>query len=492
MKSACRKAWRIAGRCSFLLAAVLSAQPGPVSPGTAAKTWHQARQREILAEYFDLLRLPNVAADTVNIRRNAEFIAAMYRKRGVATELLEVPGAPPVVFGEIRTPGATQTLVFYAHYDGQPVDPKQWTVTQPWTPMIKDGRIYARASADDKAPIQMIASALDALQAARTPPRSNLKFFFEGEEEAGSPHVAAFLNKFKSKLDGDVWMFCDGPQHQSRQDQIVFGTRGVVGLNITLYGPKKELHSGHYGNWAPNPAQMLVNLMASMRDDEGRVLIADFYKGVTPLTESEKAAIARMPDVATGLRQELALGRTLGDGQRLELLVNQPVLNLRGIASAAVGAESRNVVPSTATASLDIRLVKGVTAADTLERVRAHVRKQGYFVVDRDPDEATLMAHPKVAKLAAEEGYNAVRTSMELPIAKKVVAAVEAARGPVIQMPTLGGSLPMALFEEILRRPLIIVPTVNHDNNQHSHNENLKLENLWAGIETMAALLAMN
>ena len=290
MKSACRKAWRIAGRCSFLLAAALSAQPGSV-----AKAWHQAHQKEILAEYFDLLRLPNVAADSVNIRRNAEFIAAMYHKRGVTAELLEIPGAPPVVFGEIRTPGATQTIIFYAHYDGQPVDPKQWTVTPPWTPVIKDGRIYARASADDKAPIQMIASALDALKAAGIPPRSNLKFFFEGEEEAGSPHVAAFLNKFKSKLDGDVWLFCDGPQHQSRQDQIVFGTRGVVGMNITFYGLKKESHGGHYGNWAPNPAQVLVNLMASMRDDEGRVLIADFHKGVTPLTGSETAAIARMP-----------------------------------------------------------------------------------------------------------------------------------------------------------------------------------------------------
>lgn len=478
---------------AFLLAALAASFAVPAAtPGEAARAWHTARQREIIAEYLEFLAIPNVASDAPNIARNANWIEAALRKRGIEAKQIGIPGAPPVVYGEWRVPGASQTLMFYAHYDGQPVDPSKWTVTQPWTPKIVNGRIYARAAADDKAPIQGILSALDALKAAGIAPKSNLKFFFEGEEEAGSPHVGEILRKHKAILDADVWLFCDGPLHQSRRDQLVFGARGVVGIEITIYGPKRELHSGHYGNWAPNPAQMVALLAASMRDDNGRVLINGFEEGIVPLSPAERAAIEEAPDVSTALARDMALGRTLGRGERLELSVNRPILNLRGLSSAAVGKDARNVVPSTATASFDIRLVKGVDAKASLERFKAHIRSQGYFVTEKDPDDDTLRAHPKVAKVTSDGGYNAVRTSMDLAISKKLIAALEAARGPVLKTPTLGGSLPMAIFEEVLQRPLIIVPTVNHDNNQHSHDENLRLENLWSGIETMAALLAMN
>ena len=472
---------------------ILAVSIWAATPAEAARDWRRGHEKEILAEYLEFLAIPNVARDIERpfIGKNADWIITAFRKRGIEARKLTVANAPPAIFAEWKTPGATQTLMFYAHYDGQPVDTSKWTVTEPWTPKIVDGRIYARSASDDKAPIQALLAAMDAMKAAGIAPKSNIKFFFDGEEEMGSPHVREILVKNKDILAADVWLFCDGPQHVSRRDQIVFGARGVVGFDITVYGPDRELHSGHYGNWAPNPAQMLVTLAASMRNDDGLVLIEGFEKGLVPLSASERAAIAEAPDVSEDWARELALGRTLGAGERIESLVNRPVLNLRGLSSAAVGRAARNVVPSTATASFDIRLVKGIDAQAAVERAIEHVKGRGYHVVTKDPDAATLRQYPKVAKIVSDGGYNAVRTSMDLPIAKKVIAAVESARGSVLKLPTMGGSLPMAVFEEVVARPLIIVPIANHDNNQHSHNENIRLVNLWAGMETMAALLAL-
>ncbi len=440
---------------------------------------------------MELLAIPNLASDQPNIRRNAAAVSAILEKRGLKTQLLEVPTAPPVVYGAIESPGAARTVIFYAHYDGQPLDPKEWA-TPPWHPVLRDGRIYARSASDDKAPIIAIATALDALDAAGIPLRSNIKFVFEGEEEAGSPHLASILAKYKDLLASDVWLICDGPMHQSRRQQIVFGARGITQLDITVYGPKRELHSGHYGNWAPNPAMMLARLLASMKDDNGRVTIGRFYDGIEPLSETERRAVADAPDVDRDLMRELWLGSTEGGGKKLVELLNLPSLNIRGMSAARTGAQASNVIPASATASLDIRLVKGIDHDAAAARVIEHIRKQGYYVVDRDPDAETRTTHAKVAKVVLEPGgYNAARTSMDLPISQLVLRTAESARGPVVKLPTMGGSVPLYMIEETLHAPTITVPIANHDNNQHSFDENIRLENLWDGIDLLAALLAM-
>ena len=475
----------------------------------AAREWRTAHERAILSEFMDLLSLPNLAREDVNIRKNAAAVSALLEKRGVKTRLLEAPGAPPVVFGEIDTPGATRTLVFYAHYDGQPLDPKEWA-SPPWQPVIRplpdggkidppidppidpEARIYARSASDDKAPLIAIATALDAIQAARIPMRSNVKFVFEGEEEAGSPHLAAIIRKYQDLLGSDVWLICDGPVHQSRRQQIVFGARGVTELDLTLYGPIHELHSGHYGNWAPNPAMMLARLLASMKDDEGRVLIDHFYDGIEPLTETEKRAIAEAPDVDRDLMRELALGRTEGGGKKLVELINLPSLNVRGMSSARTGDKASNVIPATATATIDIRLVKGIDADTAAKRVLEHIRRQGYYIVETEPDAQTRMAHPRLARVVVDPGgYNASRTSMDLPISQLVLRTADSVGGPVVKLPTMGGSVPLFMIQEILHAPTISVPIANHDNNQHSFNENIRIRNLWDGIDLMAAMLAM-
>ena len=474
-----------------LLACALLA-PAQTSPAAqAARTWRTAHEQAILAEFMTLLARPNLARDTENIRKNAAAVSAMLEKRGVKTQYLEVPNAPPVVYGEIPAANAERTVIFYAHYDGQPLDPREWA-TPPWEPVLKDGRIYARSASDDKAPIAAISTALDALAAAKIPIRSNIKFVFEGEEEAGSPHLAQIISRYQDLLKSDVWLICDGPVHQSRRQQIVFGARGVTGFDLTVYGPSHELHSGHYGNWAPNPAMILARLLASMKDDDGRVVIDHFYDGIEPLSETEERAIAEAPDVDAELMRELSLGRTEGAGKKLVELINFPSFNIRGMSSARTGAGVSNVIPATATASIDIRLVKGISTDTARQRVVDHIRKQGFEIVTVEPDAATRMKYPKLVYLNAREpGYNASRTSMDLPISQLVLRTAAAARGPIVKLPTMGGSVPLYMIEEILHAPTITVPIANHDNNQHSFNENIRLQNLWDGIELMAALLAM-
>lgn len=495
---------------AVLFAIVASAADNPAAQ--AARSWRTAHEHAILTEFTDLLAIPNLARDSANIRRNADAITAILTKRGVSTRLLEFEGTPPVIYGEIKNPSAKRTVVFYAHYDGQPLDSKEWA-TEPWKPVFRnapldrDGkimplpsnggidpewRLYARSASDDKAPVIAIAAALDALKAARIPIQSNIKFVFEGEEEAGSPHFPQVIERNRDLLRADVWLICDGPVDQSRRQLIAFGARGVTTIDLTVYGPMRELHSGHYGNWAPNPAMMLARLLASMKDDDGRVLVKDFYQGIEPLSDTEKRAIAEAPNMEAELKRELWLGSTEGAGKSLLDLLNVPSLNIRGMASARIAGQASNVIPATATATIDMRLVKGITPQQAVARLVDHIRSQGYFIVDHDPDAKTRMSHAKVIKVTSPQaGYRAVRTSMDLPISQAVLAAASSARGSIVKLPTMGGSVPLYAIEDILNSPTITVPIANHDNNQHAANENIRIQNLWDGIELMAALLVM-
>ncbi len=480
-----------------LLASPLAlAQP---TPPQVAHSYVAPRQTELTQQFSEFLSIPNVAADPVGLRKNANFLVAQLQQRGAEAKLLTAPGlpatTPPVVFGEIKTPGAKRTIVFYAHYDGQPVTPSEWDTGQPFTPIVKqvDGepRIYARGAGDDKAAIFAQLTALTALQAAHIPLQANIRFVWEGEEEAGSAHLEQILMANRDLIHGDIWLVCDGPVDQTRRQTLIFGARGDAHLQITVYGPNRSLHSGHYGNWAPNPAMMLVQLLAGMKDANGHVLIPHFYDGITPLGPVEKKALAEAPVNDDLLRKELALGHTDGSSKHLLELLNEPSLNINGISSGQTGARSTNSIPPTATVNLDLRLVVGIDAKVQQQRVIDYVRSQGYFITSAEPTREELLNHPKVARIQVEEGENASRTPMDLPIAADVIRAVASARGKVILLPTSGGTVPLDAMERAANTRTISVPIANHDDNQHAANENLRLQNLWDGIETMAALLAM-
>lgn len=500
----------------FLALPVWAAGASPADPGAVAvrdrvRSYRSAHEVAILDELAGLLALPNLASDRPNIEKNADAIAAALQRRGVRTELWRVPDTPPVVYGELAAPGATRTVVLYAHYDGQPVVPAQWT-GEPWKPVLRDKpleeggreipwesartginpewRIYARSASDDKAPIVALLAALDAMRAQALPLSVNLKFFLEGEEEAGSPHLPQLLAAYSGRLKSDLWLLFDGPVHQTRRMQIYFGARGITDVEITAYGPLRRLHSGHYGNWAPNPVVELVHLVSGLRDTDGRILIAGFSDDVRPLTATERRAIAQAPDVDAALRRELGLGRTEGAGESLLETLMRPAINLRGVSGGDVGARATNSIPTEATASIDFRLVPDQTPERVQARLEEHLRRQGYTLVREAPDLETRLKTPRLLRVRWGSGYPSARTAMDLPVSRAVARVIEDAAGsPIVQLPTLGGSVPMYLFVDNLKTPTVGIPIVNHDNNQHAANENLRLQNLWDGIETCAALL---
>ena len=481
------------------------------------RDYRRTNEHQIINEYLALLSIPNVASDTANIRKNAEFIANMMKQRGLAPRLLEgpTPGTPPAVYAEWKVPNARRTLLLYAHYDGQPTDPKQWTGTHPWQPVFRsaalesggqimpgplaietfnsDWRIYARSASDDKAGVMAILNAFAALKSSGIALTSNIKFFFESEEEAGSPHLGEIIKAHRELLAADAWIICDGPVHQSGKKQVVFGARGDVNVDVTVYAAKRPLHSGHYGNWSPNPAMMLARLLASMKDADGRVVVDGWYSDVEPLGERERRAIAEAPQYDEELKKQLGLSRTEGGGKSLMELINVPSLNINGFASGDVGELARNVIPTTATAVLDLRLVKGNDHNRQVERLIAHLRKQGYFITQQPPTDAERAQHPLIARITVRPGgYNAERTSMDLPVSVAVIDAVQSTtRDKIVLLPTSGGSLPLSIITENLKTVTISVPIANYDNNQHAENENVRLQNLWDGIETFAALMTM-
>jgi acetylornithine deacetylase/succinyl-diaminopimelate desuccinylase-like protein len=494
-----------------------SAPPKPAQVAQAVREYRIENEDRIMRELSEFLAIPNIASDTPNIQKNAARLVEMLEARGVETHLLPITGRGPVVFGKLLSPEAKRTVIFYAHYDGQPVDPAAWTDGAPFEPVLRDKsieaggkripfptpgaghngiynddwRIYARSSSDDKSPIVALLAAIDALRAKQIPLAVNLKVILEGEEEAGSPNLQRTLELHKNLLGADLLITGDGPVHQSGRPLVFFGNRGILGFELTTYGPIRALHSGHYGNWAPNPALELSRLLASVKDSEGRVLVDGFYDDVVPLGEVEKKALDAMPNNDAELAAELQFAKPEGGGKRLVELLQLPSLNIRGLRSAYVGEQAQNVVPDKAEAAIDVRLVKGEDPDAKFDQIVAFLRKQGYYVTAGVPTKEERLAHPHVVRALKDVwNYRASRTPMDLPVSKALVQVVQdATGGTAVIAPTLGGSVPMYIFED-LNLPWIGLPIVNYDNHQHSSDENLRLGHLWRGMEIYGAILA--
>ena len=474
---------------------------------TDVRKWRQANEQEIVDSFVELLRIPNVAFDEVNIRRNADHLQTMFEARGFSTRLLESDG-PPAVYAERTTPGAQRTVLVYIHYDGQPVNIANWA-SNPWDPVMRTGlvedggeevpitapfdpewRLFGRSTGDDKAPVIALLSAIDAMDSLDQPLSVNLKVFLEGEEEAGSPHLQEVLAANRDLLQADLWLFCDGPMHQSRRLQLVYGVRGTFGLDVTVFGASRPLHSGHYGNWAPNPIVELMALLRSMRDEAGNILIEGYTDQVVPPSEAELAAIEAAPSVDELLLKQLAIGAP-ETSERVEMAIMRPAINMRGIRSGDVGNHARNAIQVAATASVGLRLVPAQTPEFVREKVEAHIRGQGYHILYQPPTLEQRRNHEKIAMLHwPDHGYPAYRASMDLPIAQEVAGILDGLKDdPLIQLPTMGGSLPIYLIAQEVGSPVLILPVANHDNNQHGKDENIRLQNLWDAIEIYAAVL---
>jgi acetylornithine deacetylase/succinyl-diaminopimelate desuccinylase-like protein len=500
---------RIITAAIFTLAASGAAQADVIADKVRA--YRESHEKQIVTDFFTLLSMPDVATNISDVEKNAAYIEGLLKARGFATKILTAaPHTPPSVFAEMKTPGATRTVLFYAHFDGQPVGQKGW-IADPFKPSMRtalpeaklidwqaakgpldpEGRIFARAAGDDKGTIQAFLSGFDALKAAGIKPSVNIKILYEGEEEQGSPHLAKIVADNLALLHCDLLIMGDGPMHQSGRQMINFGNRGIASFEATVYGPAKPLHDGHYGSWAPSPTVMIAELVTSLRDDDGHILIPHFYDDVAPVSPAEKAALAAMPPVEAQLKTALGLGRTIGPARLADGYMN-PTLNVRAIHGGDEGPSAANAIATDATAAFDFRLAPGERPLHVHALLENYLASQGWFIMRDDPDIATRLAHPKVIKIVWDKGESEATISpLDGAPAKAVAAAIGRTVGyPVIRIPIMGASSGMADIVNQLHAPMVGVSIANYDDNQHAQNENLRLGNLWDGMEVYAGLVA--
>jgi acetylornithine deacetylase/succinyl-diaminopimelate desuccinylase-like protein len=479
----------------------------------AAESYRATHEKAIVTEFTDFLAMPNVASTVPDVEKNAVHLTELLRARGFETQILSAgPGTPPTVFAELKTPGARRTVLHYAHYDGQPISQKGW-VSEPFTPVMRTGpladdpktvdwraaplpldrnwRIYARAAGDDKASIEALLTAMDALKVKGIKPSVNIKLFYEGEEEQGSPHLETIVSRNKDLLKADLIIMGDGPMHQSGRQQVNFGSRGVAGVTLTVFGPLRPLHDGHYGGWAPSPAVEIAHLIADLRQENGDINIPGFYDDVKAPTPAEKAALAALPPVEDQLKHDLGLGAAATD-QRLADSYFRPTLNVRSIHVGDTGEKAANAIPISAFASIDFRLVPDQTPARVRALFDQFVADKGWFIVDTPLDLATRLAHPKIVMVKWDAGGSvATKSDLSAPAAKAATAAIERVEGgPILKLPMVGASSGMAVIVTALNVPMVGVSIANYDDNQHAENENLRLGNLWDGIAVYAGLLS--
>lgn len=504
------------GLLAWMALATSSGAAQEASPQALAadiRSWREANELAILEETRAFLTLPNHAGDSQDIRANAEFLVELLESRGAQARILEAGQSSPAVYGEILTPGAETTLLVYIHYDGQPVDRTLWR-TDPFEPVLlsatheaggtvldwealsapvdPEARLYARSASDDKSPIIAVLAAIDALRATGHPLSVNVKFFLEGEEEAGSPHLAEMLSAHRELLQADIWMIADGPIDPRGAPRVMLGVRGITSAELTVFGPRSVLHSGHFGNVAPNPGARLAHLITSMRDENGRILIA----GLDAPAAMSEAALALMEgaafDEGAMLAQAGIAHPEWGEDARYGEVIAHPALNVLSLRMGAQDGRATNAIQTEAHATLGFRLTPGLEVDTVREALADHVRAQGYHLVEGEPAAEERLAHDRLARLEFSDfGYAAAYTDPGHPLAARLISIVdEADERELHVVPLLGGSLPLAPVQNVLGAPFVIVPMVNADNNQHAPNENLRIGNLWYGIEVYGAVLA--
>ena len=467
-------------------------------------------QKNIL-EYFELLAMPNDAINADDIKANAAWLEKAFQKRGFTTKQLDNNGKP-LVYAEYdkKLPGA-RTVLFYMHFDGQPVLPDQWAQKSPWvavvkqrkgsnweivdpsklqaTPLDPDLRVFARSSSDDKGPIEMFLTAFDALAAANMAPVINVKVILDSEEEKGSINIGKVATANKALLKSDLIVIHDSPKHASEKPTLVFGNRGNTVVTLTVYGPKNPLHSGHYGNYVANPAQRLATLLASMKDDEGRVTIPGYYDGVK-ITDADRKIMAAVPDDEAGMRKRFGVKTTEKVGANYQDALQYPSLNIRGMQAAAVGEKGANIIPNVATAELDLRTTPEAPPERLMKLIEDHMRSKGYYIAKGAPTDEERAEHDKIASLKLGRGSRASRTAMDSPEATWAYTALkQAGNTEPVRIRMMGGSVPTDKLVDALEEPFIIIPLVNGDNNQHSYDENMRMGHFVEGVKTIATLV---
>jgi len=447
-------------------------------------------------ELKEFVALPNFGLKPTDINKNIEWLDSKFKARGFQTEILETKGNP-LFLGTFESDTKLPTVLFYMHLDGQAVDPGKWDQPDPYQMILKsknddgqwekiewerlaetvdsDWRLFGRSASDDKGPIIAFLQAIDLLKTTKTKPKFNIKVVLDGEEEIGSKSLAGAVKIYREKLLADVLIINDGPVHISGRPTLTFGCRGITTINLTTYGPVKPQHSGHYGNYAPNPVFRMAHLLASMKDDEGRVIVPGYYDGIE-LDDEVKKILAAVPDDESAIQDLLQIAESEKVGGNYQESLQYPSLNARGISSAWVGAQARTIVPDNATVAIDIRLVPESDPNKLVAALRKHIEAQGFHIVDHEPTYEERKKYPKLIYFYHNKNTYPFRTDMNAPAGKWLERSiVNTFDESPVKIRIMGGTVPIAAFINELKIPAIIVPMVNPDNNQHSPNENFRV-----------------
>jgi acetylornithine deacetylase/succinyl-diaminopimelate desuccinylase-like protein len=466
--------------------------------------------RTAIKEIIDFVAIPNDALAAKDISKNIIWLQQKFTNRGFATKVLQTEGQP-LFFAELSDKKNRKTILFYMHFDGQAVDTAKWHQKNPYQAVLKtkDGnawktinwskiegaikeewRIFGRSTADDKGPIVMFLNAIDLLKKNHKTLPFNIKVILDSEEEKSSKPLPNAVKKYRDLLAADFLIINDGPLHVSDNPTLVFGCRGITTINITTYGPIKPQHSGHYGNYAPNPGFRLAKLLATFKDANGRVIIKGYYDGIT-IDKPTQAILKSVPDNEESILKNLAVKSPETVGSFYQEALQYPSLNIRGLSSGWIGKKARTIVPATATAAIDIRLVPESDGKRLKELIKQHIKNQGFYITDTIPTVKERLQYDKIVTFESGSITRPFRTDMNLPFAKWLEETIEGIDGkPVVKIRIMGGTVPIASFINELKIPAIIVPMVNPDNNQHSPNENLKIKNIKYGINTFYKILS--
>ncbi|MER3373447.1 MAG: M20/M25/M40 family metallo-hydrolase [Allomuricauda sp.] len=462
-----------------------------------------------ITELREFIAIPNDALNADDIDDNVFWLKRKFGERGFNTAVLDTENMP-LFFAALPVDDAKPTLLLYMHFDGQSVDPSKWDQPNPYEVVLKapdgdgfktisfeelnddinyDWRLFGRSTSDDKSPIVMFLNTIDLLKKEGKEIPFNVKVILDGEEEKSSKPLPKAVKQYRELLEADFLVIADGPVHASGDPTVVYGCRGITTLTLTTYGPVKPQHSGHYGNYAPNPGFQLAQLLASMKDADGKVTIPGYYDGIT-ISDAVMEVLRSVPDSDAGISDQLQFKSAEKVGGFYQEALQYPSLNIRGMGSGWIGDKARTIVPESATAELDLRLVVETDGNRLKKLVKDHIAKQGYKVFDHVPTKEERLAHDKVVTVTEGSVTDAFRTDLDNPYGQFLVKTLQESFGKdVIQIRTTGGTVPIAAFINELKIPAFIVPMVNPDNNQHSPNENLKIGQLAYGIKAFYGML---
>jgi len=445
----------------------------------AVDTYLRSNANRFVAELQEFLRIPSVSAQPVHkpdIRKAAEFVRAQCKQAGMSAKLVPTAGNP-IVYAEWTKAKNAPTVLVYGHYDVQPPDPLDQWETPPFEPTIRKGRLYARGATDDKGQMLTHIKSVEAWMKTAGSLPVNVKFVIEGEEEVGSNNLDLFLKEHKAKLKCDVAVISDTAQFGPGVPAITYGLRGIIAVEITLKGPRQDLHSGVFGGSVANPANAAAKLIAALHDDAGRVHIPGFYDDVIPLTAAERAEFAKLPFKEAPYLKSLGVAKPHGESgfSTLERRWARPTCDVNGMISGYTGVGPKTIIPAQSTIKLTCRLVPNQNPKRVVDSLRKFAQQQ-------------LLPGIRM-EFQDFHGAPAVVCDLNSPYMQAAREAVAAGFGTPPVMIREGGSIPVVgSFKQILGVDTLLLGWGQNSDNLHSPNESFRLEDFHGGIKASAHL----